>query len=52
MKKTCIDIYQCGECLDNNEIVPKRFDRFFSEKKLFLALGAVTIGVILAGVAL
>ncbi len=49
--KTCIDIYQCGECLDNDDIVPKRFDRFFDEKRLFLALGAVVIGVILVGVA-
>ncbi len=50
--KTCIDIYQCGECLDNEAIVPKRFDRFFDEKRLFLALGVVVVGAILAGVAL
>jgi hypothetical protein len=50
--KTCIDIYQCGECLDNDKIVPKRYDRFFDEKKLFLVLGVIAVGAILAGVVL
>jgi hypothetical protein len=44
-----MEVYQCGECTDNNEMVPKRFDKFFERKKLFLILGAVITGVLLAG---
>jgi len=50
--KQCIDIYQCGECLENKSIVPKHVERFFDEKKLFLAVLVIALGAIAAGWAL